>query len=218
VVVGGEVAAGLAELPVHRAGGGEGKDALADACPESVEGVGAVVFERELALEGVDDRLNPLAHDKRVRALAPRICALVNHLARSSPSFCDRLRLLDATPVACGQSRETVKRSDLAGYAAYGYCAAHSRHFWGFKLYLLCAPDGMPITFCLAAANEPEREVAAALLDHARRAQLLIGGELIIADKGFSGAEFEQIVASLDATFARPDRRDEKPRFGDLGG
>jgi len=159
-----------------------------------------------------------LAHDKRVRALAPRICALVNHLARSSPSFCDRLRLLDATPVACGQSRETVKRSDLAGYAAYGYCAAHSRHFWGFKLYLLCAPDGMPITFCLAAANEPEREVAAALLDHARRAQLLIGGELIIGDKGFSGAEFEQIVASLDATFARPDRRDEKPRFGDLGG
>jgi hypothetical protein len=157
-------------------------------------------------------------YNKRVRALAPQICALIGHLTRSSPSFCDRLRLLDATPVPCGQSRKTVKRSALAGYAAYGYCAAHSRHFWGFKLYLLCAPDGMPISFCLAPANEPEREVAAALLDRSRRGGLLTGGELIIGDKGLAGAEFEQIVASLDAAFARPDRKDERPRFGSLGG
>jgi hypothetical protein len=76
----------------------------------------------------------------------------------------------------------------------------------------------MPISFCLAAANEPEREVAAALLDRARRGGLLTGGELIIGDKGLAGAEFEQIVASLDAAFARPDRKDERPRFGSLGG
>jgi DDE family transposase len=157
-------------------------------------------------------------YNKRVRALAPRVCALINHLARTSPSFCDRLRLLDATPVPCGHSRETVKRSELAGWAAYGYCAAHSRYFWGLKLYLLCAPDGMPIAFCLAPANEPEREVAAALLDRARREQLLTGGELIIGDKGLAGVDFQEIVAALDATFTRPDRRDEKPRFGNLGG
>lgn len=156
-------------------------------------------------------------YNKRVRALAPQVCALINHLARSSPSFGDRLRLLDATAVPCASSRQAVKRSELAGWAAYGYCAAHSRYFWGLKLYLLCAPDGMPIAFCLAPANEPEREVAAALLDHARRAQLLVGGELIIGDKGLAGADFEAIVASLNATFARPDRRDEQPRFGNLG-
>jgi hypothetical protein len=157
-------------------------------------------------------------YNKRVRALAPQICALINHLARNSPSFCDRLRLLDATPVPCGQSRQTVKRSELAGHAAYGYCAAHSRHFWGFKLYLLCAPDGMPINFCLSPANEPEREVAAALLERTKHTGLLTGGELIIGDKGFAGAEFEQIVSSLDASFARPDRKNERPRFGSLGG
>ena len=59
----------------------------------------------------------------------------------------------------CGQSRETRKRSELAGWAAYGYCASHSCYFWGLRLYLLCAPDGMPISFCLAPANDPEREV-----------------------------------------------------------
>jgi hypothetical protein len=152
------------------------------------------------------------AYNKRLRSLAPAICELIRHLAYRSPSFCDRLRLLDSTPVPCGQSRETVKRSALAGHAAYGYCAAHSRYFWGFRLYLLCAPDGMPIAFCLAPANEPEREVAEVLLEGA-----LQGGEVVIGDKGFAGVDFEQAVTSLDASFIRPDRADEAPRFGSLG-
>lgn len=152
-------------------------------------------------------------YNKRVRALCPQICALLGHLARISPSWCDGLRLVDATPVPCGASRATVKRSEFAGHAAYGWCAAHSRHFWGFKLYLLAAPDGMPIAFELAPANAPEREVVAELL---RRVEL--EGHTVIGDKGLAGAELEELVASLGGAFLRPDRRDEAPRFGDLGG
>ena len=100
-------------------------------------------------------------YNKRMRALAPQIVRLLNLVAFSSPSWCDPIRLLDSTPVPCGASRETVKRSDFAGHAAYGYCPSHSRYFWGFRLYLLCASDGMPIAFELAPANAPEREVAA---------------------------------------------------------
>lgn len=162
--------------------------------------------------------LNQSGYNKRLRSLAPRICLVIEHLARISPSFCERIRLLDSTPVPCGQSRETRKRSALAGWAAYGYCASHSRYFWGLRLYLLCAPDGMPISFCLAPANDPEREVALAMLDRARERGLLQGGEIIVGDKGFAGQEFERTVADLDATFLRPDRRDENPRFGKLGG
>lgn len=157
-------------------------------------------------------------YNKRIRSLAPRICLVINQLARISPSFTGRLRLLDSTPVPCGASRQTVKRSELAGWAAYGYCASHSRYFWGLRLYLLCAPDGMPICFALAPANESEREVAAAMLERARKEGLLQGGEIIAADKGFAGAEFEEIVACLDATLIRPDRKGEQPRFGSLGG
>lgn len=156
-------------------------------------------------------------YNKRLRGLAGEICLVIEQLAAISPSFCDRLRLLDSTPVPCGQSRQTRKRSELAGWAAYGWCASHSRPFWGLRLYLLCAPDGMPVSFCLAPANEPEREVAAALLERARGRGLLVGEEVIVADKGFAGREFEQLVASLDATLIRPDRKDEKPRFGKLG-
>jgi hypothetical protein len=152
-------------------------------------------------------------YNKRVRELAPRIVELLGHLARVSPSWCDDLRLIDATPVPCGQSRQTVERSQFAGHAAYGYCAAHSRHFWGFKLYLLAAPDGMPIAFELAAANLPEREVVAEMLEG-----LDLGGYTVIGDKGLSGAVIEELLASLGGVFLRPDRRDEAPRFGDLGG
>jgi hypothetical protein len=85
-------------------------------------------------------------YNKRLRALAPTICQVLRELVAASPSVCDRVRLLDSTPVPCGASRETVKRSDLAGYAAYGYCASHSRYFWGFRLYLLTTPTGCPST------------------------------------------------------------------------
>lgn len=153
------------------------------------------------------------AFNKRLRALAPQLLETITLLARLSPSFCDRLRLLDSTPVPCAASRETVKRSALAGHASYGYCRAHSRWFWGFRLYLLCAPDGMPIGFELAPANAPERAVAAELLE-----RVLEPGQTVITDKGFAGADFEQHVASLGGQLLRPDRKDEKPRFGALGG
>ena len=152
-------------------------------------------------------------YNKRMRALAPQIVRVLNAVAYASPSWCDNIRLLDSTPVPCGQSRETVKRSDFAGHAAYGYCASHSRHFWGFRLYLLCASDGMPIAFELAPANVGEREVAAEML---RRVDL--EGYTVIADKGFAGEDFEALMRELRAIFLRPDRKGEKPRFGRLGG
>ena len=151
-------------------------------------------------------------YNKRLRALAPTIASVIAHLAVCSPSFCDGLRLLDSTPVPCGQSRETARRSELAGYASYGWCKSHSRYFWGFRLYLLCASDGMPICFELAPANTPERQVAAEMLE-----RVDLAGYTVLADKGFAGAEFEQTMASLGARFLRPDRKDETKRNGSLG-
>jgi hypothetical protein len=152
------------------------------------------------------------AYNKRLRKLAPTIAWVIRHLATNSPSFCDNLRLLDSTPVPCGQSRETVRRSELAGYAAYGFCRSHSRYFWGFRLYLLCAPDGMPIAFELAPANTPERVVASEMLQ-----RVDLHGYTVMADKGFAGAEFEAHMAALGARFLRPDRNNEPHRHGSLG-
>jgi len=151
-------------------------------------------------------------YNKRLRRLGAEIERTINYLAFISPSFCDGLRLLDSTPVPCAASRETTRRSEFAGIAAYGYCRSHSRYFWGFRLYLLCAADGTPIAFELAPANAPEREVAREMLE-----RVCLDGYTVIADKGFAGAEFERWMADRGATFLRPDRKDEEPRFGSLG-
>jgi hypothetical protein len=89
-------------------------------------------------------------HKRRLR-LAGQIEALIDHFARQSPGFFDDLLLVDSTPVECARSRETVKRGGsssladaLSNAADYGYCASHSRHFWGFRLHALFAPDGTP--------------------------------------------------------------------------
>jgi hypothetical protein len=57
------------------------------------------------------------------------------------PSWFDNPWITDATPRALRHARQTVKRSDLADHANYGYYASHSRWYWGLKLYLVCAED-----------------------------------------------------------------------------
>jgi Transposase DDE domain len=157
-------------------------------------------------------------YNKRLRACGHQLSLAIRHLAMASPSWCDGLRLLDATPLPCGVSRQTVKRSALWAHAAYGYDRSHSRWYWGFKLYLLTAPDGMPITWCLATPKLGERAVAEVLLDDAARQRALAAGTIILADKGFAGRALERHVAALGACLIRPDRKDEPRRFGPLGG
>jgi hypothetical protein len=124
--------------------------------------------------------------------------------------------MTDATPVPCGMSRETTKRSDLAGHGGYGYCASHSRWYWGMKLYLVCSGDGMPIMWCLANPKLGERQVLAALLDHNHH--LIRTAQILLADKGFAGAELKQTTATMGLRLLRPDRKDETYRNGNLGG
>jgi hypothetical protein len=121
----------------------------------------------------------------------------ISHLARISPSWCDDLRLIDATPLPCGTSRETVKRSEVAESGSYGFCASHTRYYWGLKLYLLAAPDGMPITWCLADPKLGEREICLDLLTIAVQTGLLAPGSTVLADKGLAGRDIEAQIAAL---------------------
>ena len=155
---------------------------------------------------------NQPGYHKRLKAAAPLLAAVMDYLAREVPSWHDPVRLIDATPVPCGNSRETVKRSELAGWAAYGYCAAHARWYWGLKLYLVTTPDGMPVAWCLAGPTLGEREVAAELLAHAHRIGALRPGLILIGGKGFAGQDFENLVTGeFGLHLVRPDRRAPRP-------
>jgi hypothetical protein len=155
-------------------------------------------------------------YHKRLKAARPLLCQTLMALAAACPSWFDDMWMTDATPLPCGTSRETVKRSDLAGHAGYGYCASHSRFYWGFKLYLVCTGDGMPQMWCLANPKIGEREVVAALLDH--NSHLIRTGQVLLADKGFAGKAFKAHTDGLGLRLLRPDRKDETYRNGNLGG
>ena len=152
-------------------------------------------------------------HKRRAR-LAEAIEWLIGVFAAQSPGSSDDLLLLDSTPVECGRSVETSRRSELADACGYGYCTSHSRWFWGMRLHLACAADGTPRAATLVAADRPEREVALPLL-----ARCLHGGETIVCDKGYAGREFADAVAALGGTILRPRRRDEpghRPRLAPI--
>lgn len=78
--------------------------------------------------------------NKRLRKATGLIARVNRILAVGTALWTDDVRVVDSTPVECGRSCETVKRSDLAGWAQYGYCASHSRFFWGcgFTWCALC--------------------------------------------------------------------------------
>ncbi|GLZ15317.1 hypothetical protein Acsp04_55520 [Actinomadura sp. NBRC 104425] len=89
--------------------------------------------------------------NKRLRAALPQIKRLIRTLAADTDFWHDTVWIADSTPVECGRSRFTIQLSQMAGWADHGYCRSHSRWFWGLRLYLLCTPAGMPITWALAS-------------------------------------------------------------------
>ncbi|MCA1698199.1 MAG: IS982 family transposase [Actinobacteria bacterium] len=142
---------------------------------------------------------------KRRRRCADTLEWLLGVFASQSPGSQDDLLLVDSTPVACAQSRETVRRSALADAADYGWCASHSRYFWGFRLHAIFAPDGTPRALALTSPKADERDVALRLLARCKRQ----GGEILLGDKGYAGRAFAQALQGMDATIVRSTRRDE---------
>jgi hypothetical protein len=154
-------------------------------------------------------------YNKRLRAALPLVKTMIRELAVDSDFWFDNHWITDSTPVPCGMSRPTVQRSNLAGWAGYGYCASHSRFFWGLRLYLVCTPTGMPILWALANPKIGEREVLAAMLE--ADAELIADrdGILLISDKGFASKPFEASLAEQGIELLRPSRKDEQKRYGE---
>jgi hypothetical protein len=142
---------------------------------------------------------------KRRERLSDTIESLIAVFARDSPGFHDNLLLVDSTPIECARSIETTRRSQLADAADYGYSAAHSRYFWGFRLHGLFAVDGTPRALQLTSPKTPEREVCLQLLARLERQRPIA----VLGDKGYAGRAFEQTASQLAATIIRPQRRDE---------
>jgi hypothetical protein len=153
-------------------------------------------------------------YNKRLRRAANLLRQVIGVLAADTSWWTDDVWVADSTPVECGRSRETTKRSALAGWAAYGYCASHSRWFWGLRLHLVCTLQGLPVGFALAGAKADERQVLLGILAADPALVAARPGQTLIADKHYYGRQFEAALAACGVRLLRPARKGEPQRAG----
>jgi len=153
-------------------------------------------------------------YNRRLRAAAALITTLIRVLAADTSLWTDDVWVVDSTPVECGRSKDTAKRSDLAGWAEYGYCASHSRWFWGLRLHLIATLGGLPIGFALTGAKADERQTLLSILAADPTLAAARPGQILIADRQYYGTAFEADLASQHLQLLRPARKGEQPRPG----
>ena len=153
-------------------------------------------------------------YNKRLRALVPQLAYFIGALATDTDLWQHPIRIADSTPVPCGTSRETVNRSELAGWAGYGYCASHSRRFWGLRLHLVTTVHGLPVAFALASPKADERDVLVDLVSLQPDMFHHCDGVILVVDKGYRDRATETWLNEANITVVRPAYRTEPPRPG----
>ena len=128
-------------------------------------------------------RIGQSGYNKRIRKAFWLFIRVIRMLAMDTALWSDDVWVVDSTPVECGRSRETVRRSDVAGWAEYGYCASHSRFFWGLRLHLVCTLSGLPVLFAIAGAKADERQTLLGILEAGRDVMEDHPGQTLIGDK-----------------------------------
>ena len=136
-------------------------------------------------------------YNRRLRRLAPSISTVQLHICELLAS--GELLIADGTLIGVANYAGCQSRSEFAGTAAYGYCAAKSQYVWGMRLVLVTDASGLPLGYTLVAANEKEYEPV-------RELTTSQPGCTLIADKGLWGRAYADMLALQGVTIRTPDR------------
>lgn len=136
-------------------------------------------------------------YNRRLRSLTPRMVLVQQRLSELLAA--GALRVADGTLIGVANYAGCQSRSEFAGTAAYGYCAAKSEYVWGMRLVLLTDASGLPVGYTLVAANEKEYEPV-------RELTTSEAGCLLIADKGLWGRQYAETLRLQGVLIRTPDR------------
>jgi hypothetical protein len=134
-------------------------------------------------------------YNRRLRGLTGLLTVVQQRLARLLDS--GGPRIADGTLIGVANYPGCVGRSEFAGVAAYGYCAAKSEYVWGVRLVVRADRRGLPLAYTWVPANEHEYEP---LLD------LVEPGETVIADKGLWGRAYNEQMRCNQTELLTPTR------------
>ena len=136
-------------------------------------------------------------YNRRLRRLAPAIAGVQLRIAELIATH--ELVIADGTLVGVANYAGCRSRSEFAGTAAYGYCAAKSQYVWGVRLVLITDRVGVPVGYTIVAANEKEYEPV-------RELTTAHSGCTLIADKGLWGRAYSETLALQGICLLTPDR------------
>lgn len=110
--------------------------------------------------------------------------------------------IMDSLPVpVCKRVRATRCRK-VRGRDYCGYCAAKKEKFFGWRLHLVCSPDGLPVAFDLLPAAYHDLTPVHELTFN------LPNGACVYADKGYNSAPDEASILAACGVRLIPIRRD----------
>lgn len=136
-------------------------------------------------------------YNRRLRGLVELLSLVQQQLARSLDL--GGVRLADGSQLAVANYSGCQQRSGFAGFARYGYARSQHRFIWGVRLVLLTDERGTPLGYTIVPANEKEYEPLVDLLTGTPT-------EIVIADKGFWGRDFQTRLAADGVTLLTPNK------------
>lgn len=110
--------------------------------------------------------------------------------------------LLDGFPVPTCRYARASRAKSFKGEAWFGYCASQKEKYFGFKGHLLTTEQGFIVNCSMTPANSCERETSFEILEGC-------SGKCL-ADKGYLGKEYWELLDQMDVFMKTPLRSNMK--------
>src|SRR5713226_1039168 len=124
--------------------------------------------------------------NRRVHALAEWLPFIADTLAALFTQ--GDVFVIDSMPIPVCKRKRARRCRKVRGRIYCGYCAAKAEKFFGWRLHLICRPDGQPVSFTLLPASlhdlTPVHELTVSLP----------AGAKVFGDKGYVGAPEAQSI------------------------
>jgi hypothetical protein len=143
--------------------------------------------------------------NRRVRALEEEIRALHHHLSKKLLKPSTVYHVLDTTLIPAVVRVRACRKGLFAGQATFGRSASKTEWVYGFKVALSVSPEGVIVAFGLAQASSDERPIGEFLISEDRY-------EAFLADKGFTGVEWEKHWLELYGALVAATPKDNSKR------
>ena len=130
-------------------------------------------------------------YGRRLRRLRIPMAHLQQHLCFLLGANLDRYRVVDSFPLTlCHLQRVNGSTRPFEQVASVGYCASKKAHYYGMTIQLLCDLRGIPTFLVATPAHAHDLVGFEALIQDLAEAGLTDLALLVVADKGYVGADF----------------------------